>query len=543
MSGNLLFQLFAHSASAVYCRAFMHYKRKRVHRLTVNKDIQLQQFAFAVPNQAVIKGRVAAAAGFQHVKEIIYDFIQRHFICQHRTRRIQIFHTDIIAAPLLAEFHNRADVILRQHDFRLYNRLLHLQNTRRIRHIAGVGKLKIRTVRQINLINNAGGSRYQIQIIFPFQTFLHNFQMQQAQKAAAETKAKRNRGFRLKEQRGVIQLEFFQRITQVGIFCAIRRENAAVNHRINLFIAGKGFLRRPCRLRHRIAYAGICHIFNTCRKIANHAGGKFLRGQETPGTENADLHNVKFLPCGHHFDLAAFPDTAVKYTHQYNNTAVLVINGIKNQGFQRCVRVARRRRNICNNALQNILNIYAVFCGNFRRILRRNANDILNLLLCPCRVCTGQVNFVDYRKNLKVIIQRKVNIRKRLRLNALCCVHNQNRTFACRQAAGNLIVKINMTRCVNQVIFIFLPVLCMVNQTHCLRFDGNTAFTFQIHVVQYLLLHLAVGEQSRFLYKPVRQSRFAMINMCYNTKIPYIFLSAVRHTVPPKIFTYWYIIA
>ena len=33
-----------------------------------------------------------------------------------------------------------------------------------------------------------------------------------------------------------------------------------------------------------------------------------------------------------------------------------------------------------------------------------------------------------------------------------------------------------------------------------------------------------------------------MINMCYNTKIPYIFLSAVRHTVPPKIFTYWYII-
>ena len=117
----------------------MHNKGQRIHRLPVYQNIQLHQLTFLIAQQAVIKGGIAAASGFQHIEEIVNNFIQRHVIGQHHTGGIQIFHTDVFAAPLLAKLHNRADIILREHDFRLHNRLLHLLDSGRIGHIARVG--------------------------------------------------------------------------------------------------------------------------------------------------------------------------------------------------------------------------------------------------------------------------------------------------------------------------------------------------------------------------------------------------------------------
>ena len=44
------------------------------------------------------------------------------------------------------------------------------------------------------------------------------------------------------------------------------------------------------------------------------------------------------------------------------------------------------------------------------------------------------------------MIQRQIYIRQRLRLDSLCRIHNQNRAVARRQASGNLVVKVHMSR-------------------------------------------------------------------------------------------------
>ena len=49
------------------------------------------------------------------------------------------------------------------------------------------------------------------------------------------------------------------------------------------------------------------------------------------------------------------------------------------------------------------------------------------------------------------MIQRKIYIRKCLRLDTLRCIDNEQRAVACGKASGNLIVEVNMARGVNHV--------------------------------------------------------------------------------------------
>ena len=206
MSGNFLFQLFTHLSAAFHCGSSVHNEGQGIHRLSVYQNIQFYQIAFFIAQNAVVKGCIAAASGFQYIEEVVNDLIQRDVIGQHRSCGIQIFHTDIFPSALLAQLHDRTDVILGQHDLSLYDRLFHFFDTSRVGHIAGIGQIKVCTVCQIYLIDNTGRSCYRIQIVFSFQSFLNDLQMQQTKEATTETEAQSYGSFRLEEQSRVIQL-------------------------------------------------------------------------------------------------------------------------------------------------------------------------------------------------------------------------------------------------------------------------------------------------------------------------------------------------
>ncbi|MNV93549.1 hypothetical protein D3C71_1882550 [compost metagenome] len=67
------------------------------------------------------------------------------------------------------------------------------------------------------MVNNAWSGRYEWNVKFPFNTFLNNIHMQQAQEAAAESKSECTRCFRLKAERSVIKLELLKSLTQIVI--------------------------------------------------------------------------------------------------------------------------------------------------------------------------------------------------------------------------------------------------------------------------------------------------------------------------------------
>ena len=117
------------------------------------------------------------------------------------------------------------------------------------------------------------------------------------------------------------------------------------------------------------------------------------------------------------------------------------------------------------------------------------------------------------------MIQCQVDISQRLGLYALCRIHHQNRAVTGRQAAGYFIIKVDMTGRVDHVQNIFLSILRPVNNAAGLGLDRNAPLPLQLHIVQYLALHLTAGQQTGLLYDTVRQCRFAMVDVRDDTKI------------------------
>ena len=130
-----------------------------------------------------------------------------------------------------------------------------------------------------------------------------------------------------------------------------------------------------------------------------------------------------------------------------------------------------------------------------------------------------QVDFVDDGEDLEVVFEREVDVRERLRLHALRRVHDEERALARGKAARDLVIKVDVSRCVDEVQLVHLTILTAVVEPDGLRLDGDAALPLKIHAVKHLRLHLALAERARVLDETVGDGRFAVINMGDDGKI------------------------
>ena len=173
-----------------------------------------------------------------------------------------------------------------------------------------------------------------------------------------------------------------------------------------------------------------------------------------------------------------------------------------------------------HHRFQYFFHIQAGFCGNLRCIHGLKTNHILNFMGNQFRVCRRKIHLIDNRNNLKVVIQCKIGIGQRLRLNPLRCIHYKNGSVAGRKGTAHLIVKVYVPRCINQIKNIFLSVLRLIDDADSLRLNRDSAFPFDIHIVQNLRLHLPFRQCPGLLNNTVCQSGLSVINMRNNTKVP-----------------------
>ena len=111
-------------------------------------------------------------------------------------------------------------------------------NLRRIVHldhfVVGLG----------DAIANAGRGGDQVDIELALQPLLHDFEMQQAEKAAAEPEPQRDRILRLETHRAVVQAQLFQRIAQQSVLVRLHRIQAGEHHRLDFFETRQRLRRR-----------------------------------------------------------------------------------------------------------------------------------------------------------------------------------------------------------------------------------------------------------------------------------------------------------
>ena len=353
--------------------------------------------------------------------------------------------------------------------------------------------------------------------------------MKQAQETAAESKAQGKGGLWFIEQGGIIELELLQRVPQVIVFGAVSRIKAAVHHGGYLLIAGQRGSTGVVPSCHRIADPGIPNVLNAGRDVSYHARAQLFTWYELSCPKIPHFHHVFLCPGCHHADGGAFFHRPLHDAAENDDPFIGIIGRIENQGLERRLGVPCGGRYLMDNGFQHILNIDACLGRYMGRVTGIQANHILNLRSHPLRLRAWKVNFINDREHVQVMVQGQIHIGQCLGLYALGCIHHQHRAVTGRKAAGYLIVKVYVSGGVDKVENVFIPILCLIYGADRLGFDGNPALPLQIHIVQYLFLHLPAGQQAGFLNDTVSQGGLAVVDVCYDTKISDFTLVNVGH--------------
>ena len=80
-----------------------------------------------------------------------------------------------------------------------------------------------------------------------------------------------------------------------------------------------------------------------------------------------------------------------------------------------------------------------------------------------------------------------------------------------------------MTRRIDEVKFVFVSVVRLIEHAHRRELDGDAPFPFEIHRIEKLILHIARGDLPCKFHDPVRNGALAMIDVRNDAEIADIF--------------------
>jgi len=112
-----------------------------------------------------------------------------------------------------------------------------------------------------------------------------------------------------------------------------------------------------------------------------------------------------------------------------------------------------------------------------------------------------------------------MDVRKRLRLDPLRGVDDEDRSLARLEAAADLVAEVDVAGRVDQVERVALAVTRVVLQAHRARLDRYPFLALEIHRVEYLARHLARLDRMRQLEQPVGERRLPMVDMGDDRKV------------------------
>ena len=79
-----------------------------------------------------------------------------------------------------------------------------------------------------------------------------------------------------------------------------------------------------------------------------------------------------------------------------------------------------------------------------------------------------------------------------------------------------------MSRRVDEIELVGLPIRRPIVQRHALRLDGYATLAFQVHGIENLIAHLTIRQAAADLDKAIRQGGFSVIDVGDNRKVAYL---------------------
>ena len=368
-------------------------------------------------------------------------------------------------------------------------------------------------------IAHAGRGGDEVDAKFALEAFLHDLHVQQAEEAAAKAEAERDGIFRLVEKCGVVQLQFAQGVAQIFVVAGLHGKQAGENHGLDGFKSGQRG-RGARGVGDGVAHARVGHALDVGDDEADVAGCEFVE-HDRLGRERAEGLDFIDLLVGAQADFLAHGQASLHYAHQNDRSAVGIEPGIENQGLQRRIGRAARRRNAVDGGLQHLFDAEAALGADEQRVGGGNGQDVFNLRFHFVGLRGRQVDLVDHRNDGEIVFCGQERIGDGLRFDALAGVHDQQGAFAGREGAGDFVGKIDVAGRVDQVELIFLAVGGAVLQADALGLDGDAALALEVHGVEDLRVHLALAERAGKLEQAVGQRGLAVVDVRDNAKVAY----------------------
>ena len=269
------------------------------------------------------------------------------------------------------------------------------------------------------------------------------------------------------------------------------------------------------RTGERVAHLHLGGGFDVRDHIANVASDEFFPGKKFRllGFEDADFFDLVVGIRRHELHGVAGLDRALDDANVNHHAAVGVEVRVESERLQSVVLLAGGVGDTLHDRLENILNANACLRAGEDRLLGGNREYVLELLLRHFDIGIRQIDLVDDRDELEALLFGEVDIRHGLGLHALSGIDDQERAFAGRERAGDLVGKIDMAGCVGEVEFVAGPVFRRVFHGDRVGFDRDPALALEVHGVEELFLRLALLDRFRGLQQTVGERGLAVVDV------------------------------
>ena len=348
----------------------------------------------------------------------------------------------------------------------------------------------------------------QVEVELALEPLADDLHVEQPEEAAAKAEAERLRRLGLVEERGIVELQPLERVTQLGVLVGVAREQAREDHRLDVLVARQRLLG-GCALacRQRVADAERRDVLEPGDHVAHLAGDELRHGHARRGHE-PELLGVELGAERHRSKRGARLEAAVDDPDERDHAAVLVVGRVEDERARRRLGIALGGGDPLDDRVEHLVDVDARLGGDADDVGRVAAEQLGHLERRAVGVGRGKVDLVDDRDDLELVLDREVGVRERLRLDPLRGVDDEHRPLARLQRARHLVGEVDVPRRVDQVQLMALP-----GDAHRLRLDRDPALALEIHRIEQLLPHVAVGDGVRELENPIGQGRFPVVDV------------------------------
>ena len=196
----------------------------------------------------------------------------------------------------------------------------------------------------------------------------------------------------------------------------------------------------------------------------------------------ADFISVILLARSDELHVVTLTDLTIHHLEVSDDTAEGVEDRVKDQALQRSFGIALRSRDALDDCTEDVIDTQARLTAGTNDLLTLAAKELDDLILDLFGHSAWQVDLIDDRYDLEVMLESHIEIRNRLCLNTLSCVDDKQCAFACSDRAGDFVGEVHVPWGINQIEYVVLTIELVVHLDG-VALNGDPALALEIHII------------------------------------------------------------